>query len=230
MWYNKIKMDIRKNPLVNDHYYHIFSRSIAGYLIFNQPEDFKRMVELFDLHHFNDFDYSYSRYRELTPLLQKQILENIRSSSNTIVDIIAYCVMPTHIHLILKQNMEGGISKFMSKILNSYARYFNIKHHRSGPLYDSKFKNVLVLTDEQLLHLTRYFHLNPTSAGLTEKPEDWLYSSYSEYINDKTDGICQFRPLFDFDINQYQEFVNDRKSYQRELSIIKKFLIDDYSG
>ena len=223
-------MGKRKIPLATDCYYHVYSRSIAGYVIFNEPADFYRMIELFDLYRYIDFNYRYSRFCELESVLQNQILKNIKVSSGNLVDIIAYCVMPTHIHLILKQNVDDGISKFMGKILNSYTRYFNIKHHRSGPLYDSKFKNVLVLTDEQLLHLTRYFHLNPTSAGLIEKPEDWLYSSYSEYLNDKTDGICQFRSLFDLDTKQYQKFVNDRKSYQRELSIIKKFLIDDYTG
>lgn len=226
VWYNEIKMGKRKVSLVSGQYYHIYSRSIAGYVIFNDTKDFNRMVELFDLYRYKDFNYRYSKFYELTPLLRAQILTNVRVTSDTLVDIVAYCVMPTHIHLILKQNEDGGISKFMAKILNSYTRYFNIKHHRLGPLWESKFKDVEVITDEQLLHLTRYFHLNSCSAGLTKKPEDWLYSSYSEYLGDTPDGFCQFRPLFDFDAKQYREFVNDRQSYQRELSIIKKFLID----
>jgi len=223
-------MNIRKIPLATSHYYHIFSRSIAGYLIFNEPTDFNRMVELFELYSYIDFNYRYSRYCELDSVLRKHLLENIRSSSDTFIDIVAYCVMPTHVHLILKQNIDGGVSKFMGKILNSYTRYFNIKHHRLGPLWESYFKNVEVTTDEQLLHLTRYIHLNPMSAGLMENPEDWLYSSYNEYIDKKTDGFCKFRPLFDFDTKQYRKFVHDRKSYQKELSIIKNFLIDDHDG
>lgn len=224
-------MGKRKIPLVTDYYYHIYSRSIAGYVIFNESADFLRMVELFNLYRYMDFNYRYSRFCELEPVLRNQILKNIKVSSDTLVDIIAYCVMPTHIHLILKQNVDGGISKFMGKILNSYTRYFNIKHHRLGPLWEGKFKNVKVITDEQLLHVTRYFHLNASSVGLVNKPEDWLYSSYGEYLGLTKDGFCRFQNLFvDFDPKQYQKFVNDQIAYQRELSIIKKFLIDDYSG
>lgn len=188
------------------------------------------MVELFDLYHFTDFNYRYSKYYELTPPMRNQILKNIRSSSGTLVEIIAYCVMPTHIHLILKQNVDGGISKFIGKILNSYTRYFNIKHRRLGPLWEGKFKNVIVTKDEQLLHLTRYIHLNPTSAGLVKKPEQWLHSSYQEYQNKTENGFCNFRDLITLNPKQYQQFATDRISYQRELSLIKNILIDNYIG
>jgi putative transposase len=79
--------------------------------------------------------------------------------------------MPTHIHLVLRQLKDGGISKFMSNILNSYSRYFNIKHNRKGPLWEGRFRKVLVGSDEQLLHLTRYVHLNPVTACLVDKPK-----------------------------------------------------------
>lgn len=231
MWYNKIAMNIRKDPLVNNQYYHIYSRSIAGYVIFNQPADFWRMMELFNLYRYLNFNYRLSKFHELTPDLQKQILENVIGTSGTLVNIVAHSVMPTHIHLLLKQNVDGGISKFMGKILNSYTRYFNVKHQRKGPLWESKFKDVLVKTDEQLWHVTRYLHLNATSAALVKKPEDWAFSSYHEYQDEKKDGFCLFRDLFpNFDSKQYQQFVNDRQGYQRELSLIKKFLIDNYSG
>jgi putative transposase len=89
----------------------------------------------------------------------------------------------------------------------------------------------LVKTDEQLWHVTRYLHLNAATAALVKKPEDWAFSSYGEYLDVKKEGFCLFRDLFvDFNSKQYREFVNDRQAYQRELSIIKKFLIDNYSG
>ncbi len=78
--------------------------------------------------------------------------------------------MPTHIHLILKQLKEDGISAYMSKILNSYTCYFNRRTKRKGPLWESRFKRVEVTSDEQLLHLTRYIHLNPVTAHIVEEP------------------------------------------------------------
>ena len=97
----------------------------------------------------------YSEIKDKETFYQKHTF-----SEDYLVEIIAYCFMPTHIHLILRQLKKDGISIFMGKILNSYTRYFNLKNKRKGPLWESKFKNVEVVTDEQLLHLTRYIHLN----------------------------------------------------------------------
>lgn len=144
-----------------------------------------------------------------------------------IVQIIAYCLMPTHTHLILKQFTSSGISTFIGNILNSYTRYFNVKHHRKGPLWESKFQNVLVESDEQLLHLTRYIHLNPTSASLVKKPQDWKFSSYREYLGETDNPICLLEDLLEFQPKKYKQFVQDRIAYQRELAIIKKQLIDN---
>jgi len=112
------------------------------------------------------------------------MIEELKQNSDLFVKIISYCIMPTHYHLLLEQVKDGGTEKFISKILNSYAKYFNLRHKRSGPLWSSRFKSVGVDDNEQLLHLTRYIHLNPTSAGYVSMPEDWQYSSYVEYISD----------------------------------------------
>ena len=142
--------------------------------------------------------------------------------------------MPTHVHFILKQNSDHGISVYMNKLLNSYTRYFNTLHGRKGPLWEARFKSVLVSDDEQLLHLTRYIHLNPTSADLVKNSEDWSFSSYGEFINKDLykikDRLCDFNDLIDMNSKQYEKFVNDQKSYQRKLSLIKNILIDNYAG
>lgn len=136
--------------------------------------------------------------------------------------------MPTHIHLILQQLKNYGISRFMNLILKSYSKHFNIKHKRKGPLWEGRFKNVLVETNEQFLHLTRYIHLNPVTDYLVNKPEDWKFSSYREYIGlvDKDERICDFSDYLDMDIPSYQGFVNDRIVYQRELAQIKHLILE----
>ena len=157
---------------------------------------------------------------------------SISKNKLRLVEIIAYCLMPTHIHLILRQILDKGITKYIGRVLNGYSKYFNAKHKRSGPLWTSRFKSVLISGDVQLLHLSRYIHLNPTSAGLAARPEDWKFSSYGEYVNRLDDnlGICRFDDIMEKNSKEYKKFVEDRKSYQRELSIIKSFLIDNYSG
>lgn len=223
-------MKYRKYPLVNGQYYHIFSRSIAKYIVFNIQNDYDRFNDLINLYRFIDFNYKYSNFLNLKIKMQKNVIDGL-DKDKKLVEIVAYCIMPTHIHLLLKQIVDNGISKYMAKILNSYTRYFNLKHHRKGPLWEGHFNNILVNSDEQLLHLTRYIHLNPTSAGLVEKPDDWKYSSYIEYINPEiTSGICNFDGLFDLNPTQYRKFVNDQKSYQRDLAIIKGIIIENYTG
>jgi len=214
--------------LVNGEVYHILSKSIAGYEIFNTPADYLRMVHLLRYYQketkmrFSDF------------LLLKGVgtgfntyLAEYNADKNDLVQIIAYCLMPTHFHLILKQLENEGISKFIGNILNSYTRYFNVKHKRRGPLWEAKFKNVLVGNDEQLLHLTRYLHSNPTTALLVEKPEEWIYSSYKEYLGENDEvALCDFKDVIDINPKSYRKFVNDRISYQRELAKIKSLLLD----
>jgi len=116
----------------------------------------------------------------------------------------------------------------MNNILNSYTRYFNIRHNRKGPLWEGPYKKLAVETDEQLLHLTRYVHLNPVTSYLVNKPDEWLYSSYKEYLgtDNLSQKICNFGNLLDIRPNSYSEFVEDRISYQRELAKIKSLAIE----
>lgn len=222
---------MRKDALVNNQYYHIFSRSIAKYEIFIQDEDYQRILELIDLYRYHDFPCKYSHFAGLNISNQKAIVKGLKETSDLLVEIIAYCLMPTHFHLILKQNINGGIALYMKKVLDGYSKYFNVKHGRMGPLWESRFKNVLIRTDEQLLHLTRYIHLNPVSAGLVAKPEDWIFSSYKEYIREeKESDLCNFRELFDLSPKNYKKFVLDRVDYQKQLSFIKNLLLDSYTG
>ena len=223
---------IREDPLINECYYHIYTRSIAKFIVFNNTPEYSRMFQLIDLSRFKDFNYRFSKFKDMELESQSAIIASIKTANNPVVKIIAYCIMPTHIHLILKQVETDGITQFVGRILNSYSKYFNTHHRRSGPLWNGRFKNVLVEKDNQLLHLTRYIHLNPTSAGLVKKPEDWEYSSYKEYLSNVADraNICEKDGFFDLDAVNYKKFVNDQKDYQRNLAIIKNTLIDNYTG
>lgn len=179
-----------------------------------------------------------SYYKIKNPPVRFSVFSDIRDkesfytrlciSQDNIVEIIAYCVMPTHIHLVLKQMKEDGISIFMGKVLNSYTRYFNLRSKRKGPLWESKFKNVEVATDEQLLHLTRYLHLNPVTASLVEDPHDWEFSSYKEYLGETEEDkdICNYSKLLHIVPEDYKEFVSSRKDYQRELAGLKELFLE----
>lgn len=202
--------------------YHVFTKSIAKFVIFPEDKDYKRMLELLEYYKFKSF-LKFSDYKRLKGI--KSYYEPVKSNLQ-IVEVVAYCLMPTHIHLVLQEINPPGISEYMRRILDSYTRYFNRKIKRKGPLWEGRIKKVLVESDEQLLHLTRYVHLNPVSAGLVEKPEKWTYSSYREYIGMEKRTICNKDNFFDFSEKEYIKFVEDRIDYQRSLEFIKHIILE----
>jgi len=221
-------MPIRKNVLANGCYYHIYVRSIAGFVVFNNSYEYKAMLDLINLCKYVDFQMKYSRYKTLKSESQTSYLKVLEGDSKKSVDVISYCLMPTHVHLLLKQNTNNGISNFMNRILSSYSKNFNIIHKRNGPLRTTRFKNVKIDNDEQLLHLTRYIHLNPTSKELVEKPEYWRYSSYNTYIS--KERCAMNSEIINMNSDEYRNFVEDRKQYQRQLLVMKSLLIESYTS
>jgi len=128
----------------------------------------------------------------------------------------------------LKQLSDNGTSKYMNRVFNSYSKYFNIKHRRKGPLWESRFKNVQVEDEEQFLHLTRYVHLNPVSSELVDKPQEWRFSSYGQYIKAGNTSLCacDFEDFVDMEPDAYRKFVEERIEDQRELEKIKHLFLD----
>lgn len=219
-------MVIRRIPLENGEVYHIFSKSIVGFTIFRNDEEYDRMKNLLKYYIIEKPSLRFSAFLEIKNR-DKFLIEHF-GEKNKLVEIMAYCFMPTHFHLVLKQLKDNGISIFMGNILNSYTRYFNRKIKRKGPLWESRFKNVLIATDEQLWHLTRYIHLNPVTASIVNIPQAWNHSSYKEFLRQREpeECLCKFSELMRIDIHEYREFVNSNIDYQRELSEIKQLFID----
>lgn len=208
--------------------YHVTTKSIAGYVIFNNEAEYLRIKQSIQYYLVDNITAKYSYFIARQKGKNSPINRNDHQSENGLVLIIAYCFMPTHIHLVLQQLKKNGMSIYMNRVLNSYTRYFNTKHHRQGPLWTGRFKRVLVKTDEQLLHLTRYVHLNPVTAYLVGRPEDWQFSSYHEYLAEglTKDKICEFRHVLEINPIEYKKFMENQISYQRKLSEIKKLTLE----
>ena len=136
--------------------------------------------------------------------------------------------MPNHFHLLLKQLNDGGVQEFIRKVSNSYSKYFNTKNKRVGPLFQGEFKAVTIESDEQLLHVSRYIHLNPYVSGLVKDLKDFRYSSYLDFIGLRNDTLCNKKVILSFfkSSKEYKDFVSDQKSYGIELERIKHLLID----
>ncbi len=216
---------MRKDKLAVGSVYHVFTKSIAGYVIFNTKEEYDRLMECVRFYKMGKPLVSFSRFCEYSIAKQKVIAKSAIGEEE--IEILAYCLMPTHLHFVIKQNKEKGISFFMKNLLTSHTRYFNKKHGRKGPLWESRFQNVLVNDDNQLLHLTRYVHLNPVTAHIVEDPEAWFHSSYKEYVGAiDNERVCKFEDLIELKPDQYREFVIDHIGYQRELADIKHLVLE----
>lgn len=211
-------MPYRTTPFVNGQIYHIFNRGSEKRIIFQSNRDRSRFLKSLQYYQLADPKPRFSKFS----LSGKKELKNKK-----VVEIFCYCLMPNHFHLLIKQYEEGGISKFMSKFLNSYTKYFNTKYDRIGALMQGQFKAVLVESDEQLIHLSRYIHLNPLVSYIVKNLKEYPWSSYREYIQNY-EGFCDKKEVLNFFKTPvaYEQFVLDQTAYGMELELIKHKLID----
>jgi len=149
-------------------------------------------------------------------------------NSKKSIDILAYCLMPTHFHLLIRQVTDTGISHFLSQIQNAFTRYFNIKYQRKGPLFIHTYSAVTIAGDDQLKHILRYIHLNPYSSNIVNLKSDILtypWSSCTTYLADKsTDGILNTQvgmSMFNYKKERFITFMLDHADYQKQLEYCK---------
>jgi len=220
----------RAIPLVTDEIYHVFNRGIDRRTTFLNRWEYARAKQTVSFYRFIRPPIKLSQFLRLGSEKRQTLLKKIEQSP-LLVDILAYCLMPNHFHIVLRQRVDGGVSKYLSNLQNSYTRYFNTKEQRTGPLFLDQFKAVRVETDEQLHHLIRYVHLNPYTAYVVKNfgsLENYSWSSFMEYIG-KEVGICdQEITLAAFHTRKkYKQFVFDQANYQRELSGISHLILEE---
>lgn len=222
-------VNIRKLTLANEQYYHVFNRAIDRQTIFNTKWEYKRALETLRYYRYINLPIRLSQFLNLQLEARDKIITELIARNEKLVEIAAFCLMPNHFHLLLKQAQTSGISTFISNFSNSYTKYFNTKHNRTGHLFEGTFKAVFIETDEQLIHVSRYIHLNPVSSFIikNEALDEYSWSSYPEYLN-KPKLISEpsiVLKLFPNSLS-YKTFVNDQVSYARELDKIKHLTID----
>lgn len=213
----------------NDQIYHIFNRGVERRNVFTVQREFERALDTLFFYRFSDLPMSYSKFLALSLEERNNFLKTLENSTK-VVDIMSYCLIPNHFHLVLKQKEDNGVRSFVANFTNSYSKYFNFRHKRIGPLFQGIFKAVRVETDEQLLHLSRYVHLNPVTSYLVkpEKIEEYQWSSFNEYLNKAKKNICDTSfILSNFKSREkYKEFVYDQISYQKDIQKIEFLCLD----
>lgn len=219
----------RKTILATNEVYHVYNRGVEKRPIFILKKDYLRFLELINYYQFTDCPLKFSYFVRLPLEERLNTLKKLQSESKKLVDIFAFCFMPNHIHFLLKQLADRSISKFMAKITNSFSHYFNTRHERTGYLFQGNFGAVRIETNEQLIHVSRYIHLNPVSSYLVEIKdlENYEYSSYPEYLDIRS-GFSNVEEVLSFFKNgqEYKNFVEDQADYARQLENIKHLTLE----
>ena len=198
-------------------YYHIYNRGVDKRVIFNTESDKRRFQRCL----YTCNGKVNIRYENIK---RKPLLEVDRGEA--LVSIGAYCLMDNHFHILVKENIEGGISKFMSRLMTSYSMYFNKLNNRTGCLLENRFKSKHVSDDRYLKYLFAYIHLNPakfidknwkTDKRNKEKIFKFLnyykYSSFLDYQFQRREvnSVISAKdfPEYFIDKNSHQNFILD---------------------
>lgn len=187
-------MTKRDAPFAIDEWYHCYNRGIEKRVVFEDVRDYHRFLEL--LYLAND-EYPLRR-DDIGTHKFEEVLTTPRGKR--LVAIGAFCLMPNHFHLVLKEVADGGITAFMRKIGTAYAMYFNTRHERIGNLFLKPFHSRHIATDRYFQHLINYVHSNPATLYepkwkannivdpqfLGEQVAAYRYSSLGAHVNAHT--------------------------------------------
>jgi len=184
---------------VPNSYYHAYSRGINKQHIFLDEVDYRYFLSLFE--------------RYLAPINQPNQTDIVYKNFVGTVDLLVYCLMKNHFHLLLYQADMDGMSKLMRSVMISYSHYFNKRYKRSGPLFESCYKASLIDSDDYLLHISRYIHCNP------DEWSDFPYSSLRAYLYDDVPqwlNKTRISGLYGSSV-QYFKFLNDNQKDRDEI-------------
>jgi putative transposase len=176
----------RKKLYVENTFYHIYNRGVEKRKTFQDKQDygvFLSYLKDYLLPKDNDLLQTTLADPQIPWSEKDKILKLLRLNNfHGEITLIAYCLMPNHFHLLVKQKGSDSIDKFMNSLCTRYTMYFNRKYKRVGSLYQGPYKAVPIETDEQLLHLTRYIHKQafPQGQALQAQP-----CSYLEYLGQR---------------------------------------------
>jgi len=191
-------------------YYHIYNRGVAKQDIFRTEKDYKTFLYFLK-------EYLLPLGHEDLKKLKSQEMSPRRNPQNCSADIqlLAYCLMPNHFHILIKNICERGMEKFMRAFGTSYSTYFNRTYERVGPLFQGTYKAVLIETDEQLTYVSKYIHTNPQKLLAKDYPlQNYSYSSYQNYLSKRNQDWIQ--------TNNILSFFSDKFHNQNYKSFVEK--------
>jgi len=224
---------LRRDPFITGEYYHLYNRGVDKRIIFKSKKDYERFMMLLFVSNSNEQSFRLDNLINQQHKTFDEIL--ILDKGKLLVSIGAWCLMTNHFHLLIRQEVDGGITKFMRKLGVGYSMFFNIKYQRKGALFGGLFKSKLIgIDDNYMKQLFRYLHLNPLdiefsdwenvidklSIDMKKFIESYKYSSYLDYAGtDRVEkNIINPENFPDYFQNSksFREFVNNYFQFKQE--------------
>ncbi len=203
---------MRKEPLITGQYYHIYNRGVDKRDIFMTQADLQRFV------------LSIKEFNVVKPIgsIKERLIELKISSGvqhpTRLVSVVVYCLNPNHFHFILKQEVDGGISEFLKRLLGGYTNYFNLVYKRSGALFQGRFKSKLIDDDAYFLKIRPYVHVNHLLHDIPKSKKHLVLSSEHEYETGK------FTVVAENEAAGLLDFYGGNKNFQKECSGVISFI------
>ncbi len=210
--------------------YHVLNRGVDKRQIFMDKQDYLRFIHnLYEFNNKEKVESTFYKFRDFDASGKMTVGKN-KKPREPLVDILTFCLMPNHYHLMLSPRVENGISQFMQKVNMGYSKYFNQKHERVGTLFQGPYKHLPVIDEIHYLHLPFYIHLNPLDLKYPEWREDkisntkgaldflksYRWSSHLDYL-----GIKNFPSILN--MRHLMEIFGSTKDYQK---LVENYLKD----
>lgn len=171
-----------RGKIIAGNIYHILSRGVDKRKIFLSDEDrFRFIHDLFEFNNTESVNNLTYFFRNNPKDIVSPYIKH-RAPRKLLVDVLAFCLMPNHYHLLLRPRFDDGLSQFMKKLNIGYAKYFNEKYERTGALFEGRYKSVSVDRESHFIHLPYYIHLNPLDLK-TPEWRDGQLRNYEKAIN-----------------------------------------------
>jgi putative transposase len=216
---------VRNVSISPGEHYHIFNRGVNKQPIFLDDQDYRRFLFLVLCLQSDVVFRNIGRLSVMLPdTVQHSVLHTEKIVNDRNVELIGFCLMPNHFHLIVKEVKEGGIASYMQRGLNAYTKYANEKYKKSGHLFQGPYQAVHIADNQQLLHLSACIHRNPRELEPHMDYVNYVWSSYPDFIGENRFGrlltpeviLSQFS-----DQKEYCDFVltSPAKMLEKELGI-----------
>lgn len=217
---------LRKEKFIPGEYYHIYNRTLFNIPIFKDAKNCDKLSQAFLLANSTKSSQAFEYIRNNTKpttvvgLIGKAL--EIARSGEKLVDVLCYAIMPDHYHILLKEKIENGITNFVHKCNISVAKYINIKTERRGPLFESLFKSKHIATNDYLLHLSLYIHLNPIDSLVGKKWREHKIKNWDQVRNKLIN--YPYSSLKNFiDINYENKIISGTKIITEQFSDAKEY-------